>query len=55
MEFNNICNIDINDSKLWKDKLFCTFDIDCCIDEVLSYSLSIIKIYRSISNLISYT
>ena len=45
MEFSNINNIDINNDLSWNDKLFLTFDIDWCSDEVLMYTLKIIEEY----------
>lgn len=44
--FQNIKDIDINDSLSWQDKIFITFDIDWCSDEVLSYTLDIIEKYN---------
>lgn len=43
--FQNIKDIDINYSLSWQDKLFITFDIDWCSDEVLSYTLNIMEKY----------
>lgn len=44
--FQNIKDIDINDSLSWQDKVFLTFDIDWCSDEVLSYTLDIVEKYN---------
>ncbi len=43
MTFENIKNIDISNPSSWQDKIFITFDIDWCSDEVLSYTLDIIE------------
>jgi len=45
MNFEKIKNIDILTPASWKEKLFLTFDIDWCIDQVLSYTLDIIEKY----------
>ena len=44
--FQNIKDIDINDSLSWQDKIFITFDIDWCSDEVLSYTLDFVEKYN---------
>lgn len=45
MIFENIKNIDVNNLESWQNKIFITFDIDWCSDEVLSYTLDIIEKY----------
>lgn len=45
MTFENIKNIDVLNLSSWEDKIFLTFDIDWCSDEVLSYILDIIGKY----------
>jgi len=37
--FELIKNIDIKDPNSWQNKIFLTFDIDWCSDEVLEYTL----------------
>jgi len=44
IESENIKNINIDTSD-WKNKIFLTFDLDWCIDEVLSFTLDIIMQY----------
>jgi hypothetical protein len=46
LTFENIKNITLSDSKNWNDKIFITFDIDWCSDEVLSYTLDLIEEYN---------
>lgn len=46
MIFENIKNIDVNNLESWQNKIFLTFDIDWCSDEVLSYTLDIIEKYN---------
>ena len=46
MVFENIKNINVINPSSWKDKIFLTFDIDWCSDEVLSYTLDIIEKYN---------
>lgn len=46
MKFENIKNIDILNISSWKDKIFLTFDIDWCCDEVLSHTLDIVEKYN---------
>lgn len=46
MKFENIKNIDIANPSSWQDRVFVTFDIDWCSDEVLSYTLDIIEKYN---------
>jgi len=43
MKFENIKNIDISNPSTWQDKIFLTFDLDWCSDEMLSYTLDIIE------------
>ena len=43
MKFENIKNINLENSSSWEDKIFLTFDIDWCSDEVLSFTLDIIE------------
>ena len=45
MIFENIKKIDISNPISWQDKIFLTFDIDWCSDEVLLYTLDIIEKY----------
>jgi hypothetical protein len=45
MKFENIKNIDISNPSTWQDKIFVTFDLDWCSDEVLSYTLDIVEEY----------
>ncbi|MFY9107284.1 polysaccharide deacetylase family protein [Aliarcobacter cryaerophilus] len=45
MTFENIKNIDISNSTSWQNKMFITFDIDWCTNEVLSYTLDIVEKY----------
>jgi len=40
--FELIKNINIKDSKSWENKIFLTFDIDWCSDEVLEYTLDLL-------------
>ncbi len=46
MIFENVKTINVNDELSWKDKIFLTFDIDWCSNEVLSYTLDIIEKYN---------
>ena len=46
MVFENIKNINVINPSSWKDKMFLTFDIDWCSDEVLLYTLDIIEKYN---------
>lgn len=41
--FRNIKDIDIDNNASWQDKIFLTFDIDWCSNEVLSYVVDIIE------------
>ncbi len=43
MQFKKISDITIEDSSSWKDKVFLTFDLDWCSDQVLEYTLDIIE------------
>jgi hypothetical protein len=43
MIFENIKSIVISNPSTWQDKIFLTFDLDWCSDEVLSYTLDIIE------------
>jgi hypothetical protein len=43
MIFENIKNIEIQNEDSWKKKVFITFDLDWCSDDVLSYTLDIIE------------
>ena len=43
MKFENIKNINLENPSSWEDKIFLTFDIDWCSDEVLSFTLDIIE------------
>jgi len=43
INFELIKNIDVNNSQSWQDKIFLTFDIDWCSNEVLSYTLDILE------------
>ena len=43
MIFENIKNIDMENQFSWQEKIFLTFDIDWCSDEVLAYTLEIIE------------
>ena len=45
-KFSKIHEIELDDINSWKDKIFLTFDIDWCSDEVLSYTLDIIEKYN---------
>jgi len=38
-----ISNIDLKNSSSWKNKIFLTFDMDWCSDEVLDYTLDILE------------
>ena len=44
--FELIKNIDIKDPNSWQNKIFLTFDIDWCSDEVLEYTLDILEEYN---------
>ena len=46
MKFENIKNINLENPSSWQDKLFISFDIDWCSDEVLSYTLDIVEKYN---------
>lgn len=37
LKFENIKNIDISNTSTWEDKIFLTFDLDWCSNEVLLY------------------
>lgn len=43
MIFDNIKNIKICNKESWKEKVYITLDIDWCSDEVLNFTLDIIK------------
>jgi hypothetical protein len=43
LKFENIKNINLENPSSWEDKIFLTFDIDWCSDEVLSFTLDIIE------------
>lgn len=43
MKFETINAIKVNDPATYVDKLFITFDIDWCSDEVLSYTLDLLE------------
>ncbi len=43
LSFENIRNINVEDYLSLKDKIFLTFDLDWCSDEVLLYTLEIIE------------
>lgn len=43
MTFANIRDINIQDEKSWKNKIFLTFDIEWASDDILSYLLDIIE------------
>lgn len=43
--FLKIKDIDISKQESWHNKIFLTFDIDWCSDEVLSYTLDILEKY----------
>ena len=45
-KFSKINEINLLGINSWKDKIFITFDIDWCSDEVLEYTLSIIENYN---------
>ena len=45
MTFENIKNIDLSKPSSWQSKIFLTFDLDWCSDEVLLYTLDIIEKY----------
>ena len=46
MYFEKISNIKVDDESSWQDKIFLTFDLDWCGDEVLSYALDLIEKYN---------
>jgi len=46
MRFENIKYINLNARSSWQDKIFLTFDIDWCSDEVLLYTLNFIEEYN---------
>jgi hypothetical protein len=46
MNFELIRNIDPINEDSWQNKVFLTFDMDWCSDEVLSYTLNIIEKYN---------
>ena len=46
MRFENIKNINLNARSSWQDKIFLTFDIDWCSDNVLLYTLNFIEEYN---------
>ena len=41
--FELIKDINIKDSKSWENKIFLTFDLDWCSDEVLEYTLNLLE------------
>lgn len=43
---SKISSIIYNDGSTWEDKIFITFDIDWCNDEILSFVLDIVKKYK---------
>jgi len=43
--FSKIDEINVDDINSWKNKIFLTFDMDWCSDEVLAYTLDIIEQY----------
>jgi len=43
--FENIKNINIENHLSWENKIFLTFGLDWCSDEVLFYTLEIIEKY----------
>ena len=45
MIFKKIKDIDLNNLEDFKDKIFITFDVDWCSDEILNYTLNIIEKY----------
>lgn len=45
-EFSRIKDINIGDNNSWQNKIFLTFDIDWCGDEVLAYVLDILESYN---------
>ena len=44
MNFATINSIDLKDDKTFKNKIFLTFDLDWCNDEVLENTLNLIEI-----------
>ena len=46
MRFENIKYINLNARSSWQDKIFLTFDIDWCSDELLLYALNFIEEYK---------
>lgn len=46
MMFKNIKDINLENPSSWQDKIFLTFDIDWCSDEVLSFTLDIVEKYN---------
>lgn len=44
--FELVKNIDTNNLSSWQNKIFLTFDLDWCSDEVLKYTLEILDIYN---------
>jgi len=46
MMFDLIKNIDIKNTNTWKNKIFLTFDLDWCSDEILEYTLEILEEYN---------
>jgi hypothetical protein len=45
MIFGKICDISIDDTNTWQNKIFLTFDTDWCSDDVLSFTLNILEEY----------
>jgi len=45
MNFEKIKTINVKNKPSWDGKLFLTFDVDWCSDEVLSYTLDIVEKY----------
>jgi len=46
MNFENINKINLKNRESWKNKVFLTFDMDWCADEVLSYTLDLLERYN---------
>ena len=44
MNFEKIKTINVKNKPSWDGKLFLTFDVDWCSDEVLSYTLDIVVV-----------
>ena len=43
MNFAKIKDINLKDKETWENKIFLTFDLDWCSDEVLSHTLDVIE------------